>query len=856
MRDIYTTFTFRCADRQCTNHCKVTCFYPLGKIMGKIFNAGHKSGWHIRPLLVEYILKIVRIGAVTMVLFPRPTRAGLCCVMPLCAVLLSLAFPCTLYAQYSDDFSDGEWQDRWELHTGRFRYDHSLGELLYDAPETNGASLVHASAALDSAVWEIELRYGTTDDGSNFFRFYLASVSTLFTTGEEAFYAQCADVSGRVSLAYQKDGEERVLLMTEPVKSGDDGITSLKIRVERECDGRWSLLCDAGGVHYDGGTAVFPSTFASVASGFRVRMGAESQYLIAVKSVIVDGKARCGDDDEPDGEEDRPDGAGSSPHRHGVVFTEIMADPSPAVALPEVEYVEVYNRSDSVADLSGYLLFVGDNYGTVQRGTLLPGEYAILCAAADSSAMSACGKVLPVKNFRALINEGRVTYLADAEGNVVTWIDYSDEWYGRDRFKRDGGWSLERHDVDNLRCDSTLWSPSVDLSGGTPGRPNSVARLQPDTLPAHLLSVGIPADTLIVLLYDKELDASSGPQIEAEGLTVTDVYTEEPKRNSINVVLQEPMDEGEVYTLSVSGVRDVSGLAVADTVVRIAVPSVPEAYDVVINEVMPRPAAGAPKYIELYNRSGKVVDLSDLYLARYDDDGYLSDYYAITSQPSLMFPCQYAVLTPDVSSLRVHHNVCDSALCVQTDVPLAAADGDFALILRNGTVIDALAYSEDWHHPWIDSTEGVALERIDTERFDESGENWRSAASSAGYATPGCPNSHSLTQPDAADGADKQFWLTREAFTPDNDGFEDMLEICYALPRDGYLCSVSVYSPNGERIGMVSERGLLPASGRIVWDGTVDGRLLAVGIYVLLVEAVHPDGDMVSRKLVAVLSAR
>ena len=273
---------------------------------------------------------------------------------------------------------------------------------------------------------------------------------------------------------------------------------------------------------------------------------------------------------------------------------------------------------------------------------------------------------------------------------------------------------------------------------------------------------------------------------------------------------------------------------------------------------MPRPADGAPKYIELYNRSERVIDLSALYLAKYDDEGYISDYHSVTTMPNLLFPRQYAVLAPDVSALHDHYTVCDSALCVQTALSfLSAEEGDFALILRNGTVIDALAYSEEWHHPWIDNPVGVALERVDTETFDGDGDNWRSAASSAGYATPGCANSHGRPQSDGTDGGDgKPFWLESEVFTPDNDGYEDMLVLHYALPADGYVCSISVYSPNGERLGVIAERELLPVSGQIEWDGAVDGRLLTVGVYVLLVEAVHPDGDTVTRKLVAVLSAR
>ncbi|MCK7530142.1 MAG: lamin tail domain-containing protein [Marinilabiliales bacterium] len=38
-----------------------------------------------------------------------------------------------------------------------------------------------------------------------------------------------------------------------------------------------------------------------------------------------------------------------------------MADPHPVVALPDAEYIEIFNRGTSSVSLAGYRLLFGDN---------------------------------------------------------------------------------------------------------------------------------------------------------------------------------------------------------------------------------------------------------------------------------------------------------------------------------------------------------------------------------------------------------------------------------------------------------------------------------------------------------------
>jgi hypothetical protein len=47
----------------------------------------------------------------------------------------------------------------------------------------------------------------------------------------------------------------------------------------------------------------------------------------------------------------------SAAFTHDLIITEVLADPSPQLGLPPVEYVEIYNRSSQPVNLDGWTFF-------------------------------------------------------------------------------------------------------------------------------------------------------------------------------------------------------------------------------------------------------------------------------------------------------------------------------------------------------------------------------------------------------------------------------------------------------------------------------------------------------------------
>ena len=161
-----------------------------------------------------------------------------------------------------------------------------------------------------------------------------------------------------------------------------------------------------------------------------------------------------------------------------VIINEIMADPSPAVQLPEVEFVEFYNRSNKTLNLEGWQLQDASTNSTAILSTsnLTPGEYILLCKATDTTFLSSYGNVMGTPNFPSLNNSGDQLILKDSSGTIIDSLSYSNTWY-QDNIKKEGGVSLELINPNSsINCAAfTNWVASNHTQGGTPGIQNSVS---------------------------------------------------------------------------------------------------------------------------------------------------------------------------------------------------------------------------------------------------------------------------------------------------------------------------------------------------------------------------------------------
>lgn len=525
-----------------------------------------------------------------------------------------------------------------------------------------------------------------------------------------------------------------------------------------------------------------------------------------------------------------------------IIINEFMADPSPVVGLPEVEFVEIYNLSNKIFNLNGWKLGDNSTFGTIASGWLLPNEYIVLCPTANITDFP---NAIGVTSFPSLNNTGDDIVINDNNAVQLDKISYTIDWY-QDALKKDGGWSIERINPFAPCSQASNWRASVNLNGGTPGAQNSVHDITPDVNPAQISDIRILTPNEIEVVFNKLVDSIA---LSVAPISVSPMLTEVTRSISVahidtfRLTFLENFTEGQYYNLTISGVEDCWG-NVGTTQQSFVLASQPDSGDVVINEILFNQYTGGSDWVELYNKSSKLIDLKDWKFARLVN-GVVSDYKIITKN-YLLHPTDYVVFSADSNFTQANYPAYVPNKFYQMVVPTMSNDtGSVILIYPKISLIDTvdaemdrLIYSSKWHFKLIDDVKGKSLERLDPNLATQSADNWHTAAESIGFGTPGGVNSQYY--PALYNG---EVSLSSETISPDNDGFEDVLLINYQMNSIGMLATFQVYDGSGRKIRTIAQNELLGASGTIVWDGVRDdGQKAIIGTYVLLVEAFDING--------------
>ncbi len=318
------------------------------------------------------------------------------------------------------------------------------------------------------------------------------------------------------------------------------------------------------------------------------------------------------------------------------------------------------------------------------------------------------------------------------------------------------------------------------------------------------------------------------------------------------------MSPGVLYTLtSNSNITDCAGNPLATTTkAQFAIPSIADPNDIVINELLYDPVAGGVDFVEVYNRSNKVIDLRDLILANYDTiNQVLVNYYEISIYPFLILPEAYFVLSTDSALVKKFYKTTNpQAFINMPSFPAMNNEtGIVALTSKGGTVIDLVAYNVSMQYPLLSNVDGVSLERISPDRPSNDKTNWHSASETVGYATPGYKNSQFAV----AVTDDNEISLSPDIFSPDNDGYNDNLSIAYTFGSPGNNISVTIYDATGRLVRKLVNNELCGTHGSFTWDGITNGRLKApIGRYIVFVEIFDMNGSVKRYKKSTILGGK
>src|SRR5690554_4292187 len=543
---------------------------------------------------------------------------------------------------------------------------------------------------------------------------------------------------------------------------------------------------------------------------------------------------------------------GAQPEKYDILITEIMADPTPTVGLPEGEYFELYNAGDVPIELQGLKL---NTKVFVNPRVIMPGEYVLCIDANLEEEFSGYDSpyLIPSLGLTYFTNGGREVSLYNADNDEIDRANYNLSWY-KDVGKQDGGYSLERINLAEPCRAGDNWSASVDPSGGTPGMINSVNDDTPDTTPPTATNIYVTDATHLELLFSEPLDELSvltaSLAIHPE-LSIIDVSIIEPDLISVGITLGEPLEQGVFYTLSVSGFADCTGNVNAEEeILNFGLPQTAEVGDILVNEVLFNPRTGGAEFVEIVNVSNKVIGLQDWSLQNKSGTTRI-----ISTKPVVIFPDEYMVLTDNAQNIAQEYpfGKPENYFQMESIPAFNNTSGSVVILNAQSQEIDRLDYLESYHFALLKSFKGVSLERISFTRPTNEERNWTSAAEKVGFATPGYQNSQYNK-----DGiARTRFEFKNEVFSPDNDGFEDQLILNYNMESPGYVATIEIYDRRGRLLKTLENNALLGTSGTISWDGVTDEGIKArIGPHIYVIQLFNLEGDTEVIKLPCIVAGR
>lgn len=470
-------------------------------------------------------------------------------------------------------------------------------------------------------------------------------------------------------------------------------------------------------------------------------------------------------EEEPDEPEtpvvpEEPEQPEESYPKGSVIIHEVMADPKGLTALPETEYIELYNKVDQSIDLSNWIL----NYGTTPialTGVVIPAHgWAVLYRSGREIEVGN-GQACPLDKFpSALANTGKELSLYDANGQLMDQYTYP-------KAKPACSWEF----------DEEGWHLSSDPRGGTPGEANSEAEEneeEPDETPD-----------------EPEEEINPEPEI--------------PEAQQ------------------------------------------PQPGDIIINELLPEPFVDGSEYIELYNRSKQELSLKDVCISTRKSDGSLNTRYPLEAYPQTLQAGDYLLLTKSIEGVENFYSLPASLNWLECKLPVLSNTGSTVVLYRGEgeIIIDEVSYSPKWHAPTVKNKKGVALERKDPDKDSQNADNWTSAASSAGFGTPGLENSQYLNGETETDSEE----IDDPIYQPTGT-----FQIPYRLNQSGYMARGWIFDLSGRKVALIADNTSLGTQGYLEWNGKGrDGSPVNTGIYIIYLELWHPGGNVIRKKQVLLI---
>ena len=340
------------------------------------------------------------------------------------------------------------------------------------------------------------------------------------------------------------------------------------------------------------------------------------------------------------------------PFAYDIVIDELMADPTPLVFLPSNEWLELKNTTTFAINIQGYKLGKSTGESGPMPSYIIPaGGYVIVCTGSAAAAMAVYGPTIAVTSFPSLNNDADQIYLKAPQGQIIHSVNYTSAWY-QNELKKDGGWTLEMIDTKNPCTGFNNWKASTDARGGTPATINSVNAINADVINPKLLRAYATDALHATLVFDEPLDSASAAVAAnysmSDGINITNALPLSVSFDRVTLTLNTAMAANKIYTITANTVKDCSNNSIGNIkTARVGLAVSTDTMDIVVNEILFNPKPNGVDYVEFYNRSKKILNLKNAYIANRNSNNIIASIYQFTSEDYLFFPDDYIVVTSE-----------------------------------------------------------------------------------------------------------------------------------------------------------------------------------------------------------------
>jgi len=528
--------------------------------------------------------------------------------------------------------------------------------------------------------------------------------------------------------------------------------------------------------------------------------------------------------------------AGFATNPGDILLSEILAIPNSS---KQVEFIEIYNRSSKVLQLTSFKLIVNKSVLEVPELFISPEEYFILYAIKDSLYFRDIPSKYGAANFPALPNTGALVEITE-KGISIDRMNYGHfpDW----EHALSIGKSLERRSLTHLSDCILNWTVCGYEPGHSMGKKNSAQNIAlPIFEPVidHIFPITADSLLLFATMPLKNPDENDFQLFNLSTIELDNIISGTLSNKWI-ITLKNPINTKKIYSFSLlKGLKNCLGQEnIHPQPIRIAMPEKPEIGEkIFINEILFDALPYQKPFIEIQANTKFPIDFQYIHWGNPNEVNYFH---------RVLFPYEPYAITENPNTLAAQYGyTADKSHIIEGKTPnLSRFQGNISLYYAENEM-DIIKYDKSWHSAWLKTTTGVSLERKGVQNNGQISGSWTSAAGFKIGASPGKENTSS--------GKEQNLMKEKAVLAPFSFNGTDEIQYCkIASEYSGSQLNIRIFDTFGNEVNYLVKNQILGNRDEISWNGKQDNESnLEKGHYIWWIEILQANGVRTILKLLS-----